>query len=264
VSNSVVEKLSRSQRDAETIALLTEATTAPVARRPVLQEQAIRLNMPLARTLALRYVGRGIPLEDLQQVAYLGLVKAVRGYDPQRGPDFLRYAVPTIKGEIRRHFRDAGWTVRPPRRVQELQARLWSVEAELTQALQRSPTADELADELGVSVEEVIEALSVDGCFAPSSLDAAILDGESTSLAERLGESDQGFDRCEARLLLADAVRTLGERERTILRLRFVEGWNQQRIGDAIGVSQMHVSRLITRILGDLRKQVTDNPDKVA
>jgi RNA polymerase sigma-B factor len=258
VSVTGVQLQSRSHRDEETISLLTEAATSAASRQAALREQAIRLNMPLARALANRYAGRGIPTDDLHQVAYLGLVKAVRGYDPGRGREFLRYAVPTIKGEIRRHFRDAGWTVRPPRRIQELQARLWAADAELMQSLQRSPTTDELAEELGVSAEDVIEALTVDGCFAPSSLDTPGSDVDASSLVDRLGGLDPEFDRCETRLMLADAVCNLEERERAIVRLRYVEGWTQQRIGEAIGVSQMHVSRLITRILGDLRQQVTD------
>jgi len=216
----------------------------------------VRLNMPLARMLANRYAGRGIALDDLRQVAYLGLVKAVRGYDPTRGREFLVYAIPTIKGEIRRHFRDAGWAVRPPRRIQELQARLWAADAELTQVLHRSPTAAELAEELDVSVDDVIESLAADGCFAPSSLDAPAADSETGSLAERLGGQDDEFDRCEARLMLAEAVRDLGERDRTILRLRFFEGWTQQQIGEKVGVTQMQISRLITRILGDLRESI--------
>ncbi len=256
-STAVIEEPTRSERHELTIDLLTEATTASLPRRRALQEEVVRLNMPLARTLANRYAGRGIPLDDLRQVAYLGLVKAVRGYDPERGREFLGYAIPTIRGEIRRHFRDAGWTVRPPRRIQELQARLWAADAELTQLLHRSPTAPELAEELDVSVDDVLEALSADGCFAPSSLDAPAQDSEAGSLAERLGDLDGEFGRCEARIMLADAVRNLGERDRTILRLRFFEGWTQQQIGEEVGVTQMQISRLITRILADLKDSIT-------
>jgi RNA polymerase sigma-B factor len=247
---------SRSERNETTIDLLVESVTAPSPRRRALQEEAVALSMPLARMLANRYAGRGIALADLQQVAYLGLVKAVRGYDPAKGREFLGYAIPTIKGEIRRYFRDSGWTVRPPRRIQELQARLWAADEELTQILHRSPTASELAEELGVSVDDVLESLSVDGCFAPSSLDAPAVDSDAGSLAERLGESDPEFDRCEAKLLLAKAVRSLSERDRTIVQLRFFEGKTQQQIGEEVGVTQMQVSRLLTRILGDLREAI--------
>jgi RNA polymerase sigma-B factor len=237
--------------------LLIEAAEASASRRSALHDEVVRLNMPLARMLANRYAGRGIPTDDLRQVAYLGLVKAVQGYDPSRGREFLGYAIPTIKGEIRRYFRDAGWTVRPPRRIQELQARLWAADAELTQSLHRSPTANELAHELDVSVDDVVECLSADGCFAPSSLDAPAISSETGSLAERLGGPDVEFERCEARLMLARAVRRLGERDRTIVRLRFFEGKTQQQIGDEVGVTQMQISRLITRILGDLRESIS-------
>jgi len=255
-STAVSEEQTRSERNQTTIELLTESVSASLPRRRALQEEVVRLNMPLARMLANRYAGRGIALDDLHQVAYLGLVKAVRGYDPTRGREFLGYAIPTIKGEIRRHFRDAGWAVRPPRRIQELQGRLWAADAELTQILHRSPTAAELAEELDVSVDDVIESLSADGCFAPSSLDAPAVDSETGSLAERLGGPDDEFDRCEARLMLSKAVRNLGERDRTIVRLRFFEGWTQQQIGEEVGVTQMQISRLITRILGDLRESI--------
>jgi RNA polymerase sigma-B factor len=165
--------------------------------------------------------------------------------------------MPTIKGELRRHFRDAGWMVRPPRRIQELQARLWAAEAELTQSLQRSPTPSEIAAHLEVDVEEVIEALGVDGCFVPSSLDAPLGDGDSATVADRQGGEDIAFDSCEARVMLAPAVSKLGERDRKILELRFFRGWSQQQIGDEIGVTQMQVSRLLSRILGDLKVALT-------
>ncbi|HSV38994.1 MAG TPA: SigB/SigF/SigG family RNA polymerase sigma factor [Nocardioidaceae bacterium] len=253
----VAEQFTRSERNQETIDLLADAADASPEQRRSLLEQVVRLNMPLARTLANRYAGRGITTDDLRQVAYLGLVKAVRGYDASRGREFLGYAIPTIKGEIRRHFRDAGWAVRPPRRIQELQARLWAADAELTQTLHRSPTAAEIAEELGVSIDDVLESLSADGCFAPSSLDAPTGDSETGSLSDRLGGEDVEFDRAEARLILAKAVRDLSERDRTIVRLRFFEGRTQQQIGAEVGVTQMQISRLLNRILGDLRESIT-------
>jgi RNA polymerase sigma-B factor len=253
-----IDLLTRPERNQRSLDLLRESVTATLPRRRALQEEAVRLNMPLARMLANRYAGRGIALDDLRQVAYLGLVKAVRGYDPNRGPEFLGYAVPTIKGELRKHFRDAGWVVRPPRRVQELQARLWAADAELTQILHRSPTAAELAEELHASVDDVLESLSADGCFAPSSLDVSAPGGDGASLAERLGSTDEELSLAEARLMLGNAVRALGERDRTILRLRFFEGRTQQEIGAEVGVTQMQVSRLLTRILEDLRASIGD------
>ncbi|MGH3508981.1 MAG: sigma-70 family RNA polymerase sigma factor [Nocardioidaceae bacterium] len=221
--------------------------------RDDLIQRVVRLNMPSARMLARHYAGRGIATEDLEQVAYLGLVKAARGYDPDRGSDFLAYAMPTIRGELRKHFRDAGWMVRPPRRLQELQARLWAAEAELTQSLQRSPTPSQVADHLGVDVEEVIEVLAVDGCFVPSSLDTPVGEGEGITIADRQGAEDPSFQSCEARVMLTPAVRELTERDQRIVELRFFHGWSQQQIGDEIGVTQMQVSRLLSRILDELR-----------
>lgn len=249
--------LSRPEREALTLLLLKEASEAGHTEREALHERVIRLNMPVATSLAHRYRGRGVALDDLMQVAYLGLVKAVRGFAPDRGAGFLGYAVPTIRGEIRRYFRDAGWAVRPPRRVQELQARVWAAEAALVTLLQRSPTVSEVTEFLGVSLDEVNEALAADGCFIPSSLDAGRRDGEGESLADRQGDLDPGFESCEARLVLAPALRSLAERDRRIVELRFVRGWTQQRIGEEVGVTQMQVSRLLDRILEQLRVSIS-------
>lgn len=245
---------SRNRRDAETTQLLGRLANARGQTRESLTQRIVEVNMPVARMLARHYAGRGLAVDDLEQVAYLGLVAAARRYDASRGADFLAFAVPTIKGELRKHFRDAGWVVRPPRRLQELQARLWAAEAELTQALQRSPTTSEVAAHLEVEADDVTEALSIDGCFAPSSLDVPLGEGDSTTIADRQGGLDAAFDSCEARTMLAPAVRHLGERDRRILELRFFHGWSQQQIGDEIGVTQMQVSRLLSRILGDLRQ----------
>ncbi|WP_310962061.1 sigma-70 family RNA polymerase sigma factor [Nocardioides terrisoli] len=251
---------SRSRRDAETAQLLRRLEKARGKTRVALTQRIVEVNMPVARMLARHYAGRGLPVADLEQVAYLGLVAAAKRYDPSRGADFLAYAVPTIKGELRKHFRDAGWVVRPPRRLQELQARLWAAEAELTQSLQRSPTTSEIAAHLEVEVDDVIEALGIDGCFAPSSLDVPLGDGDATTFADRQGSLDHAFESCEARTVLAPAVRRLGARDRKILELRFFKGWSQQQIGDEIGVTQMQVSRLLTRILGDLREALNGPP----
>ena len=237
--------------------LLAEARQCSPSERRRLEDRAVRLNMPLARSLASRYAGRGLALDDLRQVAYLGLVKAVRGYDPERGGEFLSYAVPTIRGELRRHFRDAGWMVRPPRRLQELQARVWAAEVALTQKLNRSPTASEIADALDVELDEVLESLATDGCFAPSSLDAPQSQEDSGSLGERIGGPDIEYERTDARLMITDAVRRLPPRDRRIIELRFYRGWTQQQIGDDVGVSQMQVSRVLARIYSQLRAVIT-------
>lgn len=245
---------SRNRRDTETAQLLRRLPKAQGKARESLTQRIVEVNMPVARMLARHYAGRGLSVDDLEQVAYLGLVAAARRYDASRGADFLAFAVPTVKGELRKHFRDAGWVVRPPRRLQELQARLWAAEADLTQMLQRSPTTSEIAARLEVEVDDVIEALSIDGCFAPSSLDVPLGEGDSATFADRQGSLDAAFDSCEARTMLAPAVRCLGERDRRILELRFFQGWSQQQIGDEIGVTQMQVSRLLSRILSDLRE----------
>jgi RNA polymerase sigma-B factor len=234
---------------------LVRARWAPGERR-ALEQEVVRLNLPVAREIAMRYRGRGIAMDDLVQVASLGLVKAVRGFDPERGSDFLSYAVPTIRGELRRCFRDAGWTVRPPRSIQELQTEIWRAESDLAQSLQRSPLPREIAAHLRVSEERVLEALGADGCFAPTSLDAPLGDGDDSGVGQYLGEMDAQFDRAEARVILAAVVGRLSERDRTIIRLRFFEGWTQAQIGAAVGVTQMQVSRLLARILGDLRQAV--------
>jgi len=212
----------------------------------------IEVNMPVAASIARRYFRRGERDEDLVQTAYVGLSKAVAGFDPGVQKDFLSYAVPTITGELKKHFRDHCWVVRPPRRIQELQAQVSRAREGLTQRLGRVPTASDVAGELGVSRERVVEALSADGCFTPDSLDAGVGEQGVAVLADVVGECDPGFARCEGHVLLVDVLRGLGAREREVLRLRFVEGWTQERIGRWLGVSQMQVSRLLGRVIRDL------------
>lgn len=246
---------SHAERDRATVDLLREAASGDDLARRHARDRAVELNLPLARYLAGTYSGRGIPTEDLQQVASLGLLKAVRGYSADRGTSFAAYAIPTIRGELRKHFRDAGWTVRPPRRVQELQARVRTAEADLVQRLQRTPTVRELAAELEVEIDEVLEATSVDSCFTPGSLDAPAPGREDAPSSARpdLGDWDPQFASAEARLVLGPLLRGLGPRDRKVLELRFVEGLTQQQIGEQVGVSQMQVSRILNRVLGELR-----------
>ncbi|MGH3477396.1 MAG: SigB/SigF/SigG family RNA polymerase sigma factor [Nocardioidaceae bacterium] len=213
--------------------------------------------MDMARSIAARYWGRGESSEDLTQVAYVGLMKAIRGYDAGRGDDFRSYAIPTIAGEVKRHFRDKSWTVKAPRWIQELQADISSVSDDLTQELRRPPQAAEIAQRLGVSEAEVLEALSADGCFTPTSLDGRGPTGDGYALAERLGDDDRDLDRAEIRVALAPLIQELPERDRTILDLRFFRGWTQSQIASDLGVTQMQVSRLLSRILNNLRVQLT-------
>ena len=246
----------RAIRRAETSRLLEEASRCDEGEaRDALLEEVVRLNMVVAGEIARRYHGRGIAGEDLDQVANLGLVKAVKGFDPVHGSDFLSFAVPTIRGEIRRYFRDFGWTVRPPRSVQELQARLSAAEAELFQQLGRSPRPSELAEHLDVDVDLVIDSLAATGCFSPVSLDAPVGPGE-VNPAERLGGDDAEFTRAEARVALAPLLENLTARERRILEMRFFGGFTQAEIGADIGVTQMQVSRLLNRLLTRLRRKL--------
>lgn len=245
------------ERTERTRALLEQLRDATGARRRHLLDLIVEANIPLARSIARRYAGRGIAVDDLEQVASLALVAAAQRFDPDRGADFFAYAVPTIKGELRKHFRDAGWAVRPPRRLQELQARLWAAEQDLGQELGRPATPAEIATHLEVDVEEVLEALGLSGCFSTASLDVP-LGEDGATYADLQGEEDAGFEQCDARVALGPLVRGLSDRDRRIIELRFFENWSQQRIGEEIGVTQMQVSRLLSRILGQLRTALDD------
>ncbi len=242
----------RAVRTEGIVSHLRSVTTRDEASRHELTTQLIETNAAMARSIACRYRNRGIDLDDLQQVALLALTKAAQRFDPDAGHDFMSYAVPTIRGELRRHFRDAGWMVRPPRRVQELQARISRAQDELESQLGRSPRPTEVAAHLGAELEDVVEALTADGCFAPTSLDMPLGPG-SVSLADQLGCADRAVEAADARILLEPVVGRLPERDRRILHLRFVEERTQQEIADEIGLTQAQVSRLLARILDDLR-----------
>jgi RNA polymerase sigma-B factor len=239
----------------QTVELFARVATADAEDRSRLEDRLVRLNMRVATDCAKRYRNRGVPAEDLDQVAYLGLVKAVRGFDPERGKDFLSYAVPTIRGELRRHFRDVGWAVRPPRAIQELQGRLSGAEGELFHRLGRSPRPSDLAHHLDVELDQVLDALSATGCYAPTSLDLPALE-HGEALADRIGALDPSFSAAEARATLSALLRSLTPRERRILELRFFGDRTQAEIGADIGVTQMQVSRLLNRILARLRERL--------
>jgi RNA polymerase sigma-B factor len=217
-------------------------------------EYVVSINMGVARAVASRYANRGLETEDLFQVAYVALTRAARDFDPGQHDEFLSYAVPTIRGEIKKHFRDRGWTVRPPRRIQEAQGRIARAESALWQELGRSPKPTEVATHLALPLDQVIEAMVADGCFTPTSLDRPIdgLRGVST-LGDLIGVGDPHQAAAEARALLAPVVAQLAERDRRILYLRYFEERTQEQIGDELGVSQVQVSRLLSRILRDLR-----------
>ena len=251
----------RASRAHQTTELLRRAAAADGTERERIVEEIVLLNMGVAKAIARRYYGKGIHDDDLDQVAYLALVQAARKFDPRHGRDFLSYAVPTIRGELRKNFRDSGWTVRPPRPIQELQARIRKANDDLVQQLGRSPRPSEVADHLGVDLDQVLEALAANGCFSPTSLDQPLTDSDDTvAVGDLLTDDGADLDAADARLLLGPVLRGLGDRDRRIVELRYFRGLTQQEIADDIGVTQMHVSRLLSRLLTNLREQLTERP----
>jgi RNA polymerase sigma-B factor len=248
-------------RNDQTLELLEQAgrATCPEERSRLLDE-AFLLNIGTAENIASRYRGRGVDWEDLLQVAYVGLVKAVRGFRPSEGSSFAAYANPTISGEIKRHFRDFAWTVRPPRRIQELQGAVHGVEPELVQALGRPASPSDLARALAVDLFELREALTVDGCFAPLSLDAPARTETGATLGELVPDETDEFERIDRLRTLVPVMTALTPRERKILVMRFVRGCTQAEIGAELGVSQMQVSRLLRDLLERLRDALA-SPD---
>jgi RNA polymerase sigma-B factor len=219
------------------------------------KDQLVDQYLPLVRNIASRYSGRGEPLEDLIQVGSIGLVLAIERFDVDRGVKFTTYAVPTIVGEIQRHFRDRAWAIHVPRRMKELSLKLTrSIEA-LTADLGRSPTIAELAEEAELEEEEVVEALEVYHAYSTRSLSQPLGLGENDegTVEDLFGGPDPGYDEVEHGALLESGLEALDERERTIVELRFFEGLTQSEIAARIGISQMHVSRLLRRSLGIMR-----------
>lgn len=226
------------------------------ARREQILDDAVTMNMPLARAIAARYRAKGVEWEDLVQVAYLALIKAVAGFDPDSPYRFSAYASATIRGEIKRWFRDHDWVVRPPRRFQDLRLVISQRETDLAQELGRTPCADDLATELGVSKDEV-EASTMAGQGRRSlSLDAPGYEPGGSTLGERVREPGDEIDLLEWRLALGAAIDRLDSRARLILQMRFGSEATQAEIGKALGVSQMHVSRLLSGLLQDLREDL--------
>jgi RNA polymerase sigma-B factor len=231
--------------------LRRQFVTYAETREPALRDELVSAHLGLAEYLARRFANRGEPLDDLVQVASLGLLKALDRFDPERGVEFSTYATHTIVGELKRHFRDKGWSIRAPRRMQELYLRLGKVVASMGQELGRSPTIAELAMETKVSEEEVLEALEAGQAYRSASLDVATEEGES--LATRLGEEDPSLEDAERRATLSPLLAQLLPRERLILQLRFFDGLTQSEIANRLQISQMHVSRLLARSLAQLR-----------
>ena len=225
-----------------------------------LRERLVDQHIGLVEFLARRFRNRGEPLEDLVQVGTIGLLKAIERFDLDREVEFSTYATPTIVGELKRHFRDKGWAVRVPRRLQELHLELTKVVGHLGQDLGRSPTVAEIAEATGATEETVLEGLEIAQAYNFTSLDAPIDtdDGGSTSFADQLGEEDEHLENLEYRASLAPEMAKLPERERRILYLRFFKGLTQSEIADRLGISQMHVSRLLNRTLANLREALEE------
>ncbi|GHF28453.1 RNA polymerase sigma factor [Kitasatospora xanthocidica] len=219
------------------------------------RDTLIELNLPLVRYASARFRSRNEPMEDIVQVGTIGLIKAIDRFDPERGVEFPTFAMPTVVGEIKRFFRDTSWSVRVPRRLQELRLALTKAGDELSQRLDRSPTVAELATCLGVSEEDVVEGLAVGNAYTASSLDSGSGEEDSDGpLADRLGYEDLALEGVEYRESLKPLLAKLPPRERRIIMLRFFGNLTQSQIGEEIGISQMHVSRLLTRTLTQLRE----------
>ncbi|MFF0427268.1 RNA polymerase sigma factor SigF [Streptomyces sp. NPDC004520] len=221
-----------------------------------LRNRLVRMHLPLVEHLARRFRNRGEPLDDLTQVATIGLIKSVDRFDPERGVEFSTYATPTVVGEIKRHFRDKGWAVRVPRRLQELRLSLTTATAELSQLHGRSPTVHELAERLGISEEEVLEGLESANAYSTLSLDVPDTDDESPAVADTLGAEDEALEGVEYRESLKPLLEDLPPREKRILLLRFFGNMTQSQIAQEVGISQMHVSRLLARTLAQLREKL--------
>ncbi|BBZ45597.1 RNA polymerase sigma factor SigF [Mycobacterium parmense] len=222
------------------------------------RDKIVERCLPLADHIARRFEGRGEPRDDLIQVARVGLVNAVVRFDVETGSDFVSFAVPTIMGEVRRHFRDNSWSVKVPRRLKELHLRLGTATADLSQRLGRAPTATELAAELDMDRDEVVEGLVAGSSYNTLSIDSGggSEEEEARAIADTLGDVDTGLDRIEDRESLRPLLEALPERERAVLVLRFFESMTQTQIAERVGISQMHVSRLLAKSLARLRDQL--------
>jgi RNA polymerase sigma-B factor len=231
------------------------ATDESDPRRQRIRDELVEMHLPLVEYLARRFRNRGEPLDDLVQVATIGLIKSVDRFDTERGVEFSTYATPTIVGEIKRHFRDKGWAIRVPRRLQELKLSLTKATSELSQKNGRAPTVAELAQHLGLSEEEILEGLESANAYSAVSLDAPDAgDDDSPAVADSLGTTDESLEGVEYRESLKPLLEKLPAREKKILLLRFFGNMTQSQIAAELGISQMHVSRLLARTLAQLRE----------
>ena len=252
------EPVTRGERDDVEILDLFERFPDEGAR-----EELVRRFLPLAEHLARRFAGRGEALDDLIQVASLGLIRSIDRFDPGRGVQFATYASVTIVGELKRHFRDKGWSIRVPRSLQESAMVVNRTLMALWQELGRSPTVSEVARRADLSEDQVLEAMDAVQAYSTSSLDAPV-GTEGTPMGELIGEQDDAFERSEGWASVAPAIRRLPDRERRILYLRFFEGKTQTEIAEEIGISQMHVSRLLTQTLVRIRRESDSGSEEAA
>jgi RNA polymerase sigma-B factor len=259
-NTDAVEASPTSSVSAEELLVALKALSSQDPRAVALCERVMDLYRPLVQRIARRYDGRGEPYEDLKQTAMLGLVKAIHGYDPERGKPFISYLLPTVTGEIKRHFRDHTWAVRVPRRHQENRSQLRRVTGEFQQAHARTPSIRDLAEEMGLPESEVSELIQASELYHSLSLDApdaSGADGEDGSrLEDHLGSEDGDLELVVQRESLKPALTRLPAREREILKLRFFGDHTQSEIANRLGYSQMHVSRLLNSVLGQLREEM--------
>jgi RNA polymerase sigma-B factor len=248
------QRLAADRTRARELFLQLSALPEDAPSRARLRDELVELHLPLVEYLARRFRNRGEMLDDLIQVATIGLIKSVDRFDLERGVEFSTYATPTIVGEIKRHFRDKGWAIRVPRRLQELKLALTKATSELSQKNGRAPTVAELAQHLGLSEEEVLEGLESANAYSAVSLDAPDGgDDDSPAVADSLGMIDEALEGVEYRESLKPLLEKLPAREKKILMLRFFGGMTQSQIAAELGISQMHVSRLLARTLAQLR-----------
>jgi len=249
-----------SETAAQTLLTLLGDLPADSPDRPHVRARLIELYLPLAEYLARRFRNRGEPLDDLVQVAGVGLIKSVDGYDPNRGAAFTSYAIPMIVGELKRHFRDKGWDVRVPRRLQELRLELSKVSGELAQQLGRSPTVADLAERVGVSEEEIIEGIESGHAYRALSINApagsAAGEDAAGELGDLLGGADRELEAVDDRESLRPLIARLPVREQRIIAMRFFGNLTQTQIAERLGISQMHVSRLLAHALTFLRSEL--------
>lgn len=240
--------------------LLRQMAATPIGDpcRAALRERAIEAWLSLAKHLAKRYAGRGEHTDDLAQTAVVGLVKAVDHFDPTRGVPFTAYAIPTIIGELKRHFRDRTWAVRVPRRLQELRLAISTANSTLTHALGRSPRVADIAGYLGVTEEDVLEGMEGARAYRATSLSTPLGPDSTSELGDTLGADEHDYELVDLRVSLTPAMAALPDRERRILSLRFYGNLTQAQIAEQVGLSQMHVSRLIAKALASLHLRLAD------